>query len=271
MFYPADWRKDPELRVCSIAARGLWIDMMALMHEGDPYGHLVVNGASLSVEQLARLVGEPVKLVSKLLAELASRNVFSRNDTGVIFSRRMVADEHIREVRAASGKLGGNPNLLHKPGVNEVVKQTDKQKPTPSVAVAVAPSGTDAPPAGPATIRRTVKPPSADRPDPFPKPLCDAAYERFIERIGAVDYGRFRKAFLPIYRSQSEHPALDVFYCAIEAFAEARESAGAQWMGQYTVEKMAQSFHAYARLGSMPLMNEWGEPTERGIAAKILG
>jgi hypothetical protein len=145
MFYPADWRKDPTLRVCSIAARGLWIDMLALMHESDPYGHLVVNGEPVSVAQLARLIGESAALVKKLLAELESRNVFSRTDSGVIFSRRMVRDEHIREVRAEAGKLGGNPALLDKGkrGSKDkgLLKQTDKQIPTPSVAVAVAPSG----------------------------------------------------------------------------------------------------------------------------------
>lgn len=32
-FYPTDWRSDPALKMCSLAARGLWIEMIALMHE----------------------------------------------------------------------------------------------------------------------------------------------------------------------------------------------------------------------------------------------
>jgi hypothetical protein len=136
MFYPADWRKDPALRVCSIAARGLWIDMMALMHEGEPYGHLVVNGEAVSDAQLARLIGESVAVVRRLVKELESRNVFSRTESGVIFSRRMVADEHIRTVRAESGKLGGNPALKDKGKDKQKDNQTSKQIPTPSVAVA---------------------------------------------------------------------------------------------------------------------------------------
>ena len=32
-WYPADWRSDPGLRMCSFAARGLWADLLALMHE----------------------------------------------------------------------------------------------------------------------------------------------------------------------------------------------------------------------------------------------
>jgi hypothetical protein len=164
MFYPADWRKDPELRVCSIAARGLWIDMIALMHEGEPYGHLVVNGIAISEPQLARLVGESTAVVKRLLAELESRNVFSRNAEGVIFSRRMVADEHIRDVRAASGKLGGNPALKDKRQDKGLVKQSDKQKPTPSVAVAVAPSEQQEPKGADKPRAVRVRPPRPDMP-----------------------------------------------------------------------------------------------------------
>ena len=43
-FYPADWRADPRLRMCSLAARGLWIELMSYMHEGEPYGHLTIDG-----------------------------------------------------------------------------------------------------------------------------------------------------------------------------------------------------------------------------------
>jgi hypothetical protein len=43
-FYPADWRSDPMLRLCSLAARGLWAEMICLMHEAEPYGSLLVNG-----------------------------------------------------------------------------------------------------------------------------------------------------------------------------------------------------------------------------------
>lgn len=146
MFYPADWRKNPALRVCSVAARGLWMDVICLMHEAEPYGHLSVNGLAISEPQLARLVGETVGTTRKLLAELEAHNVFSRNDNGVIFSRRMVADESTRAARAAGGNLGGNPTLLARPKVKRKDQSKDNGKvnlrgnlrPTPSVAVAVA-------------------------------------------------------------------------------------------------------------------------------------
>ena len=39
-FYPGDWLHDTGLRACSLAARGLWIDIVCFMHQAEPYGHL---------------------------------------------------------------------------------------------------------------------------------------------------------------------------------------------------------------------------------------
>src|ERR1700737_2903416 len=103
-FYPGDWRRDFGLQACSVAARGLWIDMMCLMHEGEPYGHLRIGMKAISVELLARIVGETPDLVRQLMTELEEAGVFSRRADGTVFSRRMVRDERIRETRAEGGK-----------------------------------------------------------------------------------------------------------------------------------------------------------------------
>ena len=40
-FYVADWRLDQKLRRCSPAARGVWIDILCLLHDSDEqYGVL---------------------------------------------------------------------------------------------------------------------------------------------------------------------------------------------------------------------------------------
>ncbi len=130
-FYPADWRKDPSLSVCSMAAKGLWIELLCIAHESGCYGVLEINGKPMSVQQIARSVGESPASVSKLLAELESAGVFSRREDGAILSRRMLRDEHIRKVRTDAGKQGGNPNLL-KQNTSNLLKQNDKQSPTPS-------------------------------------------------------------------------------------------------------------------------------------------
>lgn len=112
-FYGRDWLSDRELRRCSPAARALWIDMLCLMHEGKPYGHLSDKAGVISNKQLAAF-GYTMSQVKKLLAELEGHLVFSRTEDGVMFSRRMVRDEEIRSKRAAGGSLGGNPFLQEK-------------------------------------------------------------------------------------------------------------------------------------------------------------
>lgn len=114
-FYWPDWR-DPRLRMCSLAARGLWMDMLSLMHEGVPYGHLLINGVAPSARQLASLVGAAEREVIALLAMLDEAGVFSKTDNGTIYSRRMVRDAERSSRDKANGSMGGNPQL--KAGVN---------------------------------------------------------------------------------------------------------------------------------------------------------
>lgn len=142
-FYPADWRKDAALQSCSIGARGLWVEMLCIMHECIPYGYLCVNGQPMTDSQLARLVGDTVKAVVSYKKELESAGVYSY-DEGRIYSRRMVKDEHLRNIRAQAGAMGGNPVLLGNKD-KQKVKQTDnhesKQSPTPSSSSSSSPTG----------------------------------------------------------------------------------------------------------------------------------
>lgn len=105
-FYPNDWRTDQQLRLCSMAARGLWADVLCLMHEGEPYGHLTDLGKAMTTDALAKLVGESAPAVKRWLSELQAREIFSVTAEGVIFSRRMVRDEALREARASGGQAG---------------------------------------------------------------------------------------------------------------------------------------------------------------------
>lgn len=97
-FYIGDWMKDPALRVCSLAARGLWMDMLCLMHESPRRGHLVnQRGEPLSTAQLARFVGSTPRTVRALQDELLCNGVYSTDDMKVIFSRRMKREAEMRE------------------------------------------------------------------------------------------------------------------------------------------------------------------------------
>jgi hypothetical protein len=90
------------LRLCSMAARGLWIEMLAIMGISDRYGYLQIGGKMITEEQLAVMAGCSLKECIKLMAELESNGVFRR-----------MAREHIAyELAAANGKKGGNPILI---------------------------------------------------------------------------------------------------------------------------------------------------------------
>jgi len=106
-FYADDWLSHDKLRSCSSAARGLWIDMLCLMHKNDRRGYLQLSGKSVTPEQLARMTGRSPDETSQQLAELIAADVASVAEHGIIFSRRMVKDERIRQVRSAAGAKGG--------------------------------------------------------------------------------------------------------------------------------------------------------------------
>jgi len=131
-FYPSDWLRDTALRSCSTGARGLWMDMICFMHEGKPYGHLKVGDKVILPSNLARMVGDNSDVVADWLLELSQAGVYDTTEDGVIFSKRMVRDENLRQIRAAGGSKGGNPALMDKGKVNLEVIQEVKQKPTPS-------------------------------------------------------------------------------------------------------------------------------------------
>lgn len=103
-FYPRDWRGDQALRVVSLAARGLWMEMLCIMHEASPYGHLMVGAKPLEVDVLARMSGAGTQEVQAMLVELQDAGVFSRTRNGVITSRRMIAD-HKRSIDGRKAKL----------------------------------------------------------------------------------------------------------------------------------------------------------------------
>lgn len=86
------WLSDAGVRRCSLAARGLWMDMLCVAAQHVPIGYVATNGKGLSEEDLARIAGTDPTSVATLVGELERNGVFSRNREGLIYSRKMVAD-----------------------------------------------------------------------------------------------------------------------------------------------------------------------------------
>ena len=111
-FYPADWRKDPELRRCSMAARGVWIDMMCIAFECSDRGVLASQGVPWTRREIADAIGGDIATILGHIEELLRKGVARLDESGAIYSKRMVADEHKAQLCSNAGKSGGgNPTF----------------------------------------------------------------------------------------------------------------------------------------------------------------
>jgi len=90
----ADWANDNALSLCSLAAQGLWMRLLCLAAQNEPYGSILIGGRQASEAELAKLIKPSLDLrrFQRLLAELERRNVIKRDADGTLFSSRMRAD-----------------------------------------------------------------------------------------------------------------------------------------------------------------------------------
>lgn len=131
-FNPADWLGDRRLIRCSLAAKGLWIDIICMAASVDPdsdlYGHAVTTNADgnivpLSTQMLADECGATREEIELALEELGRNGVFSRTKDGIIYSRRLVRDRQAYLEAASNGSKGGKkaqsrgPRQLHQAGL----------------------------------------------------------------------------------------------------------------------------------------------------------
>lgn len=131
-FYPGDWKKDMGVQALDLHDRGLWFEMLLLMHDSDQRGKLVLNGRPMPHVAIARAVGLDIQIFEERLTLLLELGVASLEaETGIIYCRRMVKDEKNRAAHSEAGKKGGNPALLNQNG-NQKTTPRVIQKPTPS-------------------------------------------------------------------------------------------------------------------------------------------
>jgi hypothetical protein len=125
-FFWADWESDPALKLCSLAAQGLWMRMLCIAASHDPIGYVAVAGRGLEGTDLARMTGASEPEVDALVGELVRNGVCSRDAKGRFYSRRMIRDARRSAEARKNGKLGGNPSLAKVTGKARGVKGSDK-------------------------------------------------------------------------------------------------------------------------------------------------
>ena len=159
MLYVADWQSNAKLRLCSHAERGIWLDVMCIMHDQDEYGvirwplrdlaqavHTTLSslkklvdreilkgadagstcGAFIYTPRSGRKVGDPVTLIE--------------SQPGPIwYSSRMVRDEYVRNhsglsTRFGSGSSDTMPRHGERQGDDHGAGKNSTPNPSPSRA-----------------------------------------------------------------------------------------------------------------------------------------
>jgi hypothetical protein len=121
-WYWQDYLSDENLSDCSLAAQGLWMRMLGYMARSEKRGYLIFNGnqkeSKSLVEQkqieskiLAKRTHTDEKIIEQLIGELEENGVFSRDENGIIFSRRLVREAELSRIRSEAGRKGGRPSL----------------------------------------------------------------------------------------------------------------------------------------------------------------
>lgn len=156
-FYPGDWQKDPSLRVCSHAAKGVLMDTTCIMFECDPRGVLITGGRVWSDRDWAAAVGGNGDVTLGCIRELVETGavkqrgresqgfVFEHADilegipTGAYYSFRLVRDEYHRVLgRERQAEFRSRKRNAESNGVVTGVS------PPSSSSTSSSPSGTDA-------------------------------------------------------------------------------------------------------------------------------
>lgn len=133
-FFTGDWMKDPELRFCSLFARGLLVDLLCILFEANEQGYASnPDGTPRTDEQIADAVaGGSREEKLSALAELERSGVLSRDNRGVLFSRRIARLAELSKSRRESGSKGGSKRQAN---AKQNGEQTAKQNTGVSVSV----------------------------------------------------------------------------------------------------------------------------------------
>lgn len=107
-FYVGDWRKDLAIQSLSYYHRGIWFELLMLMHCSEQRGRLVLSGKPMTNAALARLLGLSEQESQLTVEILLSQGVASRDQNGSLICRRMVREEEVRNKRREAGSIGGS-------------------------------------------------------------------------------------------------------------------------------------------------------------------
>lgn len=107
-FVWSDWRGDSELIRCSHAAKGIWMDALAVAFECEVPGVFQTAGKPWPLDDIAKSIpGGDFASVLLGLNELIERGILKQNSSGAYYSKRMFEEGQLRKKRASAGRKGG--------------------------------------------------------------------------------------------------------------------------------------------------------------------
>ena len=199
-WYPGDWRKDPGIQALSYEERGVWFELLMLMHDCDDRGKLILNGNPITNHRLGIMLRLTEDEISQHISQFISLGVASVCETtGAVMCRRMVRDEDKRKKLSGYGRLGGNPefekgksNPYHKPTDKPLDKPTDKPNITPSSSSSSSSSEESVvPTSGTHKPRNRFVPPTAEEVRAYCKEIgFELDAEKFVAHYNASGWKR---------------------------------------------------------------------------------
>lgn len=110
-FFFKDWLTDLALHRCSFEQHGLWLFMLCFAHNPDPdFGFVVMPGGEREIDAIAFAIAElrvcHADRIAIALHDMHKKGVFSLDERGFVYCRRMVRDGKTAKIRSAAGQKG---------------------------------------------------------------------------------------------------------------------------------------------------------------------
>lgn len=219
-FYPADWLGNSNLRRCTHAEKGAWIDVMCLMNDSDEYGLL-----RWPLNELAQAIGAQVEILHSLIAKGVMRGADDAECEAFIYtprhgrkngdpvtlipvqrgpvwySSRMVRDEYVRQHRGDSSRFGAAGD-----GKDADPMPTPKAAPMPRLVAPMPPFGDGSTSSSTSTSKNMTATPSLAPSDPR-KTLFDLGVS-ILTKTGTTESGA--RSFLAKFAKQDEDKLAEV-------------------------------------------------------------
>lgn len=97
---------DPGVKMLTALEEHVWVRMCFMMQQTEEPGYLIVAGKPIPIDIIAKDTKVAVHQAKAIIKRLAELKIFSRDQRGVIFCRRMVRDEQYRKKAASYGAKG---------------------------------------------------------------------------------------------------------------------------------------------------------------------